>query len=353
MPLTQVLNANQLIVGVDMHKSIPPWGLVHVIVSNTGSAEMATSKAADDAHASGKVVIAGGAPAVGRQHDLGRGIYHFGINALIATIWMSSGNKAEFGVASVKIPTGRIAAAVIPGGVNLQLDCESTPGGTGFAAPTSVCIACSNTVFAFMTPADIWAGVAAMVFDMVVVFISGKIVSAISGLIQAGVIAAVVAFAPEAGLAFLLLAVAFPGVTAAVLGNLTGALEAVLGWTVGSPLGYSFENSGYGLIGKLIGDPNDGITNLISPDPAAAVATVPSPAPVPGVSPPSPPPPAPGTGPSPSRGPGSGGGSPSSSGGGPGGAPPPSSGGGPGGAPPPSSGGGPGSAPPPSSRGRT
>jgi hypothetical protein len=226
------LNSFQLVAGCDIHKQIPPIppGLgPHVVVYVMGFADSTTSKQS-------ATVKAGWGYALGRQHDLGRGFYHFAISALLPVVCAGAGNKAEFGCATVTVgkcgsdgDALRMAAAVIPyAGLNLQLDCDEP-----FPLPTSMCTASLNTVYLGMTGADIFAGFVAGAVDSALTWFVGKIAGAITNWALGGILGL---FGPEALL----------------LGWLFGLDEIVklpVGWMLGTPLGYSYEGNLFGLLG--------------------------------------------------------------------------------------------------------
>jgi hypothetical protein len=204
-------------------------------------------------------VKVGGGYAIGRQHDLGAGIYHFAPNTLLPLIWAGAGNKAEFASSTVSIAVGkeslRMAVALIPGvGLNPQLDCnEPCP------MPTSVCIASFNTVTAGFSAADCVAGFAAMTADIAASWMSSKIAggacSKIAGILGKSAL----------GIQTMLVV----GVAESAVPNSTEVVSQVakllMGWILGSPLGYS---PGWAPGGKYGGSLNDAISDLISPAPA-------------------------------------------------------------------------------------
>jgi hypothetical protein len=270
----KALNSFHLVAGCDLHKQIPPPPPVgpnpfapHVVVYCLGFAMPSTSlKSA--------TVKAGMGHALGRQHDLGMGIYHFAANILLPLVWAGAGNKAEFGVASVTIgatPQGpkRMAVALVPFvGLNLQLDCcEPLP------LSTSLVCASFNDVSAGFTLRDCIAGFVAMRVDQLYVFLVGAVTGVLSKVASTALTFALGKFVATntAMLAIGVVAAAFP-TTAAYIGAVANQL---VGWTIGSPLGYSFDLPWTSLGGKL----NDTITEWISPTPnAPATALSPAPA---------------------------------------------------------------------------
>ncbi|HZL18190.1 MAG TPA: hypothetical protein VFG23_10630 [Polyangia bacterium] len=262
----KALNSFQLVAGCDLHKNIPPPPPVgplpmapHAVVYCIGFALPSTSKKSE-------TVKAGWGHALGRQHDIGMGPYHFAGNLLLPLIWLAAGNKAEFGSGSVKIGVSgkplRMAVALVPVlGLNLQLDCNEP-----CAFPSSTCVATFNTVAAGFTLGDCVGGFAAMIGDIAVALISSKIAGAITkgaGAIVMGILAEVsggITVMLAAGLA----AATFPTV-AYYLGAVS---DLVVGWAVGSPLGYSLSwapGNVYG--GKLNDWINNTFSDYISPTP--------------------------------------------------------------------------------------
>jgi hypothetical protein len=221
--------------------------------------------------------MAGVGNALARQHDLGMGIYHYAGNALLPLVWLAAGNKAEFGCATVCVPNGRLAVALIPMvGINLQLDCNDVSPAISLPLPTSVCDASTNTVFAGFSLADCLGGFASMFMDAVWVGLLsygiGKYVApALGSALGAGIgwLGGPTALLAAGG-AGVIFATALPQTTIA----LRALAETVIGFIIGSPVGYSFDTPWGGLGGKA----NNALNNWISPTPEAD-ARVPSSAP--------------------------------------------------------------------------
>lgn len=258
------LNSFQLVAGCDFHKQIPPPPPVgplpmapHVVVYCMGFAMPSTAKQST-------TVKAGWGFALGRQHDLGMGPYHIAANVLLPLIWAGAGNKAEFASGSVFVKVGsdslRMAVALVPvAGLNLQLDCnEPCP------MPTSTCIASLNTVLVGFSFADCIAGFAAMTADIAMTWLSGKIVGGVFKL--AGAIVERVLARSATGITAMLTAgiaaSAFPRASA----FLGGTANLLLGWVVGSPLGYSPDWAGVNYVYPA--SKNDAINDWISPPPS-------------------------------------------------------------------------------------
>jgi hypothetical protein len=271
------LNSIQMIAGCDMHKQIPPPPPVgplpfapHVVIAITGMAPASTSKAST-------TVKAGWGYALGRQHDLGMGPYHFAANLLLPLVWAGAGNKAQFGVASVSIESQgskgvKLAVALIPGaGLNLQLDCNEP-----CALPTSMCIASLNTVTAGFSLGDCLGGFAAMISDIAITWLTGQIAEALTGVAE-GVLGGILELiGPEALLVAGLAAAALPTLAY----TLKETTKMMIGWVIGSPLGYSYTGkilgvqvgwgSTYG--GALNDTINDHVSHYISPPPTVPAA---------------------------------------------------------------------------------
>ena len=274
MPGNNLLNSIQLVAGCDMHKQIPPpppAGPVpapHVVTAVMMMAAPSGSQAST-------TVRAGWGYALGRQHDLSMGPYHFAANLLLPLVWLGAGNKAEFGSASVSIDVKgsakRLAVAVIPGaGLNMQLDCNEP-----CALPTSICVASLNTVTAGFTLADFIGGFVAMVVDIAITWAVGEVADLgaglLGGLATAGLGEVLALLGPEALLV--------GGIVAIVAGPVIHeAVKMGIGWLIGTPLGYSYTGPVPGTHGKEHFGPgstyggklNDYINENISPTPKPA-----------------------------------------------------------------------------------
>jgi hypothetical protein len=243
-----------MVVGLDFHNNIPPpppagpEPMPHMVVATLGMASPSTAKM------STKVMAGPGGAALGRQHDIGPGIYHVGVNALLPIVWAGAGNKAEFGVSSVVIDQGRLAVAAIPMvGINLQLDCgDPCPTPTGFA------LAMTNTVLAGFTLGDFVGGLVAGASDLLITWL----VSAISGAaVKKGLPALVGAIAgPEGVLVVGLVGAAFPVPFAMA----EAKLSQYIGWCIGTPLGFSYKWAPGNKYGAKL---NDALNDHISPTP--------------------------------------------------------------------------------------
>jgi hypothetical protein len=224
---SKVLNSIQLVAGMDLHEQLPatPPVAPHVVVAMMSLASPATTKIS-------ATVKAGWGYALGRQHDLGPGQYHFAINLLLPLVCLGAGNKAEFGCASVSIGGCGVDGkksfqmAVATGGLiglNAQLDC-----GEPCPMPTSTCIASMNTVHAGLTDADVRIGFRAMVIDAAITWLVGKVVG---GLTARGC----------GRLGHVLGLLGIEALTDVTVRKATHEpLKMLLGWFVGTPLGYSF-----------------------------------------------------------------------------------------------------------------
>ena len=227
-----VLDSSQPVLGCDPHSqlpSTPPIG-PHIVAGVMGVADPTTSKVS-------RTVKVGPGFALGRQHDLGRGLYHFAGNLLLPLVCAGAGNKAEFGCASVIVGNCgsqdeglSMAVAVYPGvGLNVQLDC-----GDPCPLPSSVCIASFSTVHAGLTAVDILGGYDAMRVDLVLSWLFGEVAgvlaNALRGPVCRGMGNVLALLAPDAKLLLAALET-LAGSTAHQLARL------VIGWFIGTPLG--------------------------------------------------------------------------------------------------------------------
>jgi len=229
------LNSSQSVVGCDLHNQVPSTPPIgpHIVAGIMGVADPTTSKAS-------RTVKAGAGFALGRQHDLGRGHYHFAGNLLLPLVCAGAGNKAEFGSASVKVghcgkdeESLSMAVALYPGvGLNVQLDC-----GDPCPLPSSICIASFNTVHVGLTPVDILFGHPAMRADLLLTWLFGEVAGVLASGLQKSVcrqLGPVLALlAPDAKLLFAALDTA-AGPTVKRLAGMA------IGWFLGTPLGYSY-----------------------------------------------------------------------------------------------------------------
>jgi len=265
----KALNSIHIVAGCDIHLSIPPplpptgTPMPHVVVYMMGLATPMTSKKSQ------KNVKAGRGLALGRQHDLGIGAYHFWPNWLLPAIWLGAGNKAEFGSGTVKLDQGRMAVAVYPLiGINVQLDCQQLPA--PLPLPTSTCIASFNTVSAGFTWGDFFGGCFAMLFDAGVTYIVnvavGKLPGGLGKLAPAAWRAAASGVLGKvAGTAVGRVAIAVLRQTAKIGFDGSAFVQILLGTFVfGTPLGYSYSKS---IVGSQTEGLNNTINNAFSPDP--------------------------------------------------------------------------------------
>ncbi|HXJ19460.1 MAG TPA: hypothetical protein VMT03_04435 [Polyangia bacterium] len=234
MGAAHVLNSTHPVIGCDSHSQAPPPQPPlgpHIVVGGMGQADPTTSKAS-------ATVKAGAGYALGRQHDLGRGKYHFAANMLLPLVWAGAGNKAEFGCSSVRVGgcgkdnEALSMAAALGWGLNLQLDC-----GEPCPAPTSICIASFNTVFAGLTAADKVAGFQAMTVDLVLTWAVGKIAGVLASALHGRayeILGDVLSLlGPDARFVGALL-------DAAAAPTVRELMKTAIGWFIGTPLGYSY-----------------------------------------------------------------------------------------------------------------
>lgn len=147
MPGFPIFTTIQPIVGVDMHKSIPPpppagpLMLPHPVVWGSGLSQKtgfmwaiaATSRASSPESGCPRPTVAGFGHACGRTHDAGPHPAHIWPNVLLPLILLGSSSKAEFGSGTVKVavsPQGGNAmdlAVNVAYVMNLNLDCQDFP----------------------------------------------------------------------------------------------------------------------------------------------------------------------------------------------------------------------------------
>jgi hypothetical protein len=187
------LNTIQPIIGVDMHKTIPPPTppppfAPHVVVWGEGWSQktgfmwaVANSKAASPESATAKPVALCWGYAIGRGHDAGPHPGHIWPNILLPIILIGSGSKSEFASGTVKNPKGNMAIAVAYA-VNMNLDCQDFPIPP---LPTGFVMAMFSTVKAGFTLGDFLGGLFSMLIDMLITWVSGLICAGIMSALSA------------------------------------------------------------------------------------------------------------------------------------------------------------------------
>ncbi|HET9958075.1 MAG TPA: hypothetical protein VFQ61_26445 [Polyangiaceae bacterium] len=241
------------ILGVDLHFTLPPIPpppappvpQPHLIVWLEGlSCAPGSSKVANTGNGAKNVLSPIGA-LVGRGHDAAFVVAHIcltmPLHALLPVIILGSANKVEFGVASVRLPTGPVSVGE-SFVVGTQLDCSEP-----FPLPSSKNISILNyTVQAGLTMADIIASLAAMLVDGLITFILGKIAG---GLVK-GLGKLAERFVVSLGLRATLIVVIIgmrmarsPFVIRALgpqaAAGVTRILEGLMGVALGGPLGWT------------------------------------------------------------------------------------------------------------------
>ncbi|MCA9663432.1 MAG: hypothetical protein KC486_34195 [Myxococcales bacterium] len=235
--------------GVDLHDSFPafispplPRGphLVGAMV-HWGPWWMAGAKEAAD-------VLMPPGRMMSSIFDIGMLIPHVPLCANVY-FWLyilTSSSQAHFGVASVRTSKGPIAAALMLY-ANPQLQCEGPltmpPAPT---APTAMVLA-PNTVVAGMTIGDVIAGFVTMALTSALTFgITHGLNVAIPGLTNAIMNGLIRVVSPR-----VMLPAVVAGVAAATKFPATAAIarkiaETVIGFGIGSPMGYAFEGAPLG-----------------------------------------------------------------------------------------------------------
>ncbi|HEX2660031.1 MAG TPA: hypothetical protein VHU40_17225 [Polyangia bacterium] len=207
MPGFPVMTTVQPIIGVDMHKAIPPPPpapppmVPHVVVWGSGLSQKmnflwsvaATSKASSLESLCVKPTVVGFGHGCGRTHDAGPHPAHIWPNVLLPLIMLGSGSKAEFGSGTVKLavsPQGggsadfAINVAYV---MNMNLDCQDFPVPP---LPTGFCFTIHYNVLAGFTLSDFLRGLVQMLFDMALTWLVGCACAGLSALMS-GAIAAV------------------------------------------------------------------------------------------------------------------------------------------------------------------
>lgn len=252
-----VMTRYHIMGGIDLHASLePPFpAMPHCVSAMTqfGPWLYCQSKR------STTVDTAAGAPMT-KVFDIGPLIPHVGLNALpiLGLLLLMSSSQAHFGVSSVHIEnpsgSGPVAVALFTI-VSPQLNC----GDILFAAlpmPTGRILA-PNTVVAGLTIGDFVAGFLSGIAAMGVTFLIGKlggvVLSGLNNNIKLGHIA-IRMFGPQWIQKFADKAVAFLGGTFP-----QKYLEMLVGFSIGSPSGYAFENAPLGSIAS----PFEGLAEAI------------------------------------------------------------------------------------------
>jgi hypothetical protein len=182
----KALNTIHPIIGVDMHRTLPPPLPVlpfapHVVLWGEGWSQqigwlwaVANSKACSPQSLCPKPVGVCYGYGIGRGHDAGPHPGHIWANALLPLIGLGSGSKSEFASGTVRLPTGNMAIAVAMV-VNFNLDCNDFPIPP---TPTGTVMAFMCTVQAGFTLGDFLGGLCSMVVDMAIVMVAGLVVGA-------------------------------------------------------------------------------------------------------------------------------------------------------------------------------
>jgi hypothetical protein len=289
-----VLTTLQPIVGVDMHKAIPPPPpapppmVPHVVIWGMGLSQktgfqwaVSTSKASSPESGCAKPVVVGMGHSCGRMHDAGPHPGHIWPNILLPLIMLGSASKAEFGSSKVKIAVSATAGNSADMGVNvayvmnLNLDCYDSPLPP---CPTGFAFTLNYTVYAGFSLKDFFHGFLQMLADSFITWGVGMICSGLGSVLSdllsgegnlilknlgnllefdtakvlmndgAGFFASSGRLFADGWGAVLPAAVnAFANDAPAMIGNIAGALVSTFG--LGTPTGYSPQYSPVG--GKL------------------------------------------------------------------------------------------------------
>ena len=212
MSAFNVLKPNHFMLGIDFHDAlIPPEPKPIPFIPHSVFAPLEGYVGAGSVKKAAKT-NAEYVPMLQRGTDIGQMIPHIGLNALLPFVIAGSGSKSYFGAGTVKLEGTAVAVAVLHD-ANINLNCG---GSTSPPTPTGYVFA-PCTVRAGMTFGDLLAGILQMVVEAAVQwgigFGLGKALSELP-----------------------------PGVS-----DLLGLL---LGWVIGTPLGYSYKG---GLLGPVYG----------------------------------------------------------------------------------------------------
>ena len=202
MPGFPVLSTMQLIVGVDMHKSIPPpppagpLMLPHPVVWFSGLSQKtgfmwaiaATSRACSPESGCPNPTVVGHGHACGRTHDAGPHPAHVWPNVFLPIILLGSSSKSEFGAGSVKVrvsPQGGDSsdmAVNVAWALNFNLQCQDFPLPP---APTGLCFTSNYTVTAGFSLADFVRGLVQCLLDAGVTWLVGLGCAALGAVLKA------------------------------------------------------------------------------------------------------------------------------------------------------------------------
>jgi hypothetical protein len=226
--MNPLLAESMIITGLDAHKAFPPPPpamVPHMVTWFLGGMRSpATSRAAIPAIPPNKpMVLTPAGAVVARGHDAAPMIPHVPVGAgpaLVPMVMAAASSKCEFGVATVKVAAGAVAAGLSEA-MGLQLHCQDTPLPP---LPTGQVICATNsTVVTGFTAGDIGASVAALVMDSAVQYAINTLTSKLSGIVAEGLFDFIFPFAPE--------------VTAIVFIVAGPVIESTIGVAIGDILG--------------------------------------------------------------------------------------------------------------------
>ena len=201
MPGFPVLTTVQPIIGVDMHKSLPPpppagpLMLPHPVVWGSGLSQKtgfmwaiaATSRASSPESGCPKPVSVGFGHACGRTHDAGPHPGHIWPNALLPLILLGSSSKSSFGSGTVKVavsPQGGGSADMAVNCafvMNLNMQCQDFPIPP---APTGFCFTIHYNVMAGFSLADFCRGVVQWLVDLALTWLVGLVSAGLSAALK-------------------------------------------------------------------------------------------------------------------------------------------------------------------------
>jgi hypothetical protein len=262
MPFT-VLMANHWMIGVDSHDGIPPPGPVVVpMIPHMVSAQLMWITPFSAPTIAKPVLGPTSFPMMKMGSDISNLIPHIGINYLAPLLTLTSGSKSHFGSSSVQSNSGPLAAA-ISGVMNFNLNCS---GSTMPPLPSGFVFA-PNTVLVGMSLGDVLGGGFAMVADSLLTLGLNKLFETqlaqkLLSKLAAPLIRKLLPNAPAmTSLTTAMFAQASPALNNPFVAHNAGnAIPALVGFVLGSPLGYTPPT---GVVGNYVTTPvSDGARSM-------------------------------------------------------------------------------------------